>query len=46
MVSTRKRGQSYKRLRSQLDEVDPDIIIGNAVSNRQENAVVNEGTVD
>ena len=46
MVSTRKKRQSNKRLLIQLDNFDQDIIIGNAVSERQENAVVNEGTND
>ena len=46
MVSTRKKRQSNKRLLSQLDDFDRDMIIGNAVSERQENAVVNGGTND
>ena len=46
MVSTRKKRQSNKRLLSQLVDFDQDMIIGNAVSERQENAVVNEGTND
>ena len=46
MVSTRKKRQSNKRLLSQLDDFDQDMIIGNAVSERQENAVVNESTND
>ena len=46
MVSTRKKRQSNKRLLSQLDDFDRDMIIGNAVSERQENTVVNEGTND
>ena len=46
MVSTRNKRQSNKRLLSQLDDFDRDMIIGNAVSERQENAVVNEGTDD
>ena len=46
MVSTRTKKQSNRRLLSQLDDSDRDIIIGNAVSERQENAVVNEGTND
>ena len=46
MVSTRKKRQSNKRLLSHLDDFDRDMIIGNAVSERQENAVVNEGTND
>ena len=46
MVSTRKKRQINKRLLSQLDDFDQDMIIGNAVSERQENVVVNEGTND
>ena len=42
MVSTRKKRQSNRRLLSQLD--DFDMVIGNAVSDRQENIVVNEDT--
>ena len=46
MVSTCKKRQSNKRLLSQLDDFDQDMIIGNAVSEKQENVVVNEGTND
>ena len=46
MVSTRKKRQSNKRLLSQLDDFDRDMIIGNDVSERQESVVVNEGTND
>ena len=46
MVSTRKKRQTNKRLLSQLDDFDQDMIIGNAASERQENVVVNEGTND
>ena len=46
MVSTRKKRQTNKRLLSQLHDFDQDMIIGNAVSERQENVVVNEGTND
>ena len=46
MVSTRKKKQSNKRLLSQLGDFDQDMIIGNAVSERQGNTVVNEGTND
>ena len=46
MVSTRKKRQSNKRLLIQLDDFDQDMIIGNTVRERQENAVVNEGTND
>ena len=46
MVSTLKKRQSNRRLLSQLDDLDRDMIIGNAASERQENIVVNEGTND
>ena len=46
MISTRKKRQSNKKLLSQLDDFDRDMIIGDAVSERQENAVVNEGNND
>ena len=46
MVSTRKKRQSNKRLLSQLDDFDQDMIIGNTASERQENVVINEGTND
>ena len=46
MVSTRKKRQSNKRLLGQLDDFDQDMISGNAVSARQESAVVNEGSND
>ena len=46
MVSTRKKRQSNKRLLSQLDDFDQDMIVGNTASERQENVVVNEGTND
>ena len=46
MASTRKKRQSNGRLLSQLDDFDQDIIIGNTVIDKQENAAVNEGTVD
>ena len=46
MVSTRKKRQSSRRLLSQLDEFDQDMIIGNTTSERQENVVVNKGTND
>ena len=44
MVSTRMKRQSKKRFISQLDDFDQDMIIGNAVSERQANVVVNKGT--
>ena len=40
---TNKR-QSNKRLLSQLDDFNQDIIIGNTASERQENIMVSEGT--
>ena len=46
MVSTRKKRQSNRRLLSQLDDFDQAMITGNAVSERQENSLVNEGTND
>ena len=46
MVSSRKRKQSNRNLFSQLDDFDRNIIIGNTVSNRQENATVNEDIGD
>ena len=46
MVSTHKKRQSNRRLLSQLDDFDQDVIFGNAASERQENIVVNEGTND
>ena len=46
MVSTRKKRQSNRRLLSQLDDFDQDVIIGNDAGGRQEIVVVNEGTND
>ena len=46
MASTRKKRQSNKRLLSQLDDFAQEMIIGNAVRERQGNAVVNFGTKD
>ena len=46
MVSTRKKRQSRRRLLNQLDDFGQDMITGNAVNERQENNVVNEGTND
>ena len=43
MVSTRKNKQSKRRLLSQLDDFDQDIIIGNAASESQENIAVKKG---
>ena len=41
-----KKRQLNRRLISQLDDFDQDMINGNAASERQENIVVNEGTND
>ena len=46
MVSTRKKRQSSKRLLSQLDDFDQDVIIGNTTRERRENVVVNGGVDD
>ena len=46
MVSTRKETQSNRKLLSHLDDFDPDMIIGNTASEKQENIVVNDGTND
>ena len=46
MVSTRKKRQWNRRLLSQLGDIDQDMIIDNAVSERQQNIVVKEGTND
>ena len=46
MVSTRKKRQPNRRLLSQLDDFDQDMINGNTASERQDNTVVNEGTND
>ena len=46
MVCTRKKRQSNKRLLTQLDDFDRDMIIGDAASERQENIVANEGIND
>ena len=46
MVSTRKKRQSNKRLLSQLDDFDQDVIIGNTTGERQEDVLVSEGTND
>ena len=46
MVSTRKKRQSNRRLLSQFDDFDQDMVIGNTASERHENIVVSEGTND
>ena len=44
MVSIRKERQSSRRLLSQLDDFDRDVIIGNTANERQGSVEVNEGT--
>ena len=46
MISTRKKRQSNRSFLSQLDDFDQDVIFGEAMSNRQDNTMVNEGTAD
>ena len=46
MVSTRKKKQSNRRFFCQLDGFDQVVIIGNAVSNRQEKSMVNGGAAE
>ena len=46
MVSTHMKRQANKRLLSQLDDFDQDIVIGAAARERQENIVANESTND
>ena len=46
MVSTRKKRQSNRRLLSQIDDLDQDILIGITASERQENFIVNENCDD
>ena len=46
MVSTRTKRQSNRRLLIQLKDFDQNPVIGNTMSDRQEIAMVNEGTVD
>ena len=46
MASTRKKRNLNRKLLSQLNDFDQDIIIGNTVSERQGNATVNEGSGD
>ena len=46
MVSTRKKKQSNRRLLSQLDDFDQDVIFGKVTSEERENAVVNESCND
>ena len=46
MVSTRKKRQLGRKLLSQLDDFDQDVIIGNATIESQEDIMVNKGTND
>ena len=46
MASTRKKGQSYRKLLSHFDGLDQDIFIGNTAIEKQENPFVKEGTGD
>ena len=46
MVSIRKKKQSSRRLLSQLEDCEQDMIVGNAASEGQENVVVNKGSSD
>ena len=46
MVSTRNKKQSNRRLLSQLDGFDQDVIIGNAADSVQQYVVFVDGTVD
>ena len=46
MVSTDKKRLSSRRLLSVIGEFDQDNIMANTMIDRQENAMVNEGTVD
>ena len=46
MVSSRKKGQSNRRLFSQTVGFDQDFIIGNGANGRQQSIVVNEDIVD
>ena len=46
MVSNCKRRQSNKRVLSQIDDSEQDIIVGNTASEKQENTIANEGRGD
>ena len=46
MVFTPKKRQSNRRLLSQLDDFDRNMIIGNTAGERQENFVADESTND
>ena len=46
MIFPRKKRQSNRRLLSQLDEFDQNVIIGNVASGKRETVVVNKGSND
>ena len=46
MVSTPKKRQSKRKLLSQINDFNQDIVNGNAATERQENVTVTEGTDD
>ena len=46
MVSTRKKRQSGRKLLSQLDGFDQDMIVGNTSGEKQKSVMVNGGTDD
>ena len=46
MVSTRKKKQSKRTLLSELEEFDQHIVVGNTMSDRQENVILKEDTGD
>ena len=46
MISTRKKRQQNRRVRSQIDNSNQDIIFGDAVSSWQQNFMVNNGSGD
>ena len=46
MVSTPKERQANRRLLSQIEDFDQEVVFGEAASRRQQNVAGNEGTVD
>ena len=46
MFSARKKRQSNRTLLSQIDDFDQNVIIGNAINDRQEITTVNDSTAD
>ena len=46
MVCTRKKKQSNRKLRNQLNDFDQTTIFGNTLDIKQENATISEGTGD